>query len=281
MKKISIFMFLLKIVICTNSQNIGVLYSNDNITFESDDIEIALNCISIDSTGIENANSVGAIISGEIFEKQFSEPAVVVPCDIFIPQIKKVFQAVNNRFDIELSKGSYDFFVYNRTGNTIHHQINISNGKKYSVKYQMGHNSIICRKSSLDTNKYAIKYYGNPSFFCNHKDTVCFGNSVMDSMYPDSTLPFGHGSLIINVYRKEQFNDSPNSNHKRVRARLFVSDLLAVKDLTGDDNAMLLPEGTHNLFLVSDDLCSYGFKIYIQEKFVYYLNVFMGYSTLQ
>lgn len=280
MKKIGIVIIFLQILLCTYSQNIGVLYSNDNITFENDDIEIALNSISIDSTSIESANSAVAIINGEFYDKQHTEPAVIVPCYFFSPQINRVFQIKNNNFDIELEKGSYDILVYNRTGNSIYHRLNISNGKKYSIKYQIGHNSIICKSSGIDTNKYAIKYYGDQSFFYNKTDTICFGNSIQDSLYPDSTLPYGFGRLILNVYKKEQYSESLHPKHERVNGKLFAPDLLSVKDLTDDDNSILLPEGIHNLFIVSDHFFSYGFKIIIQEGYVYDLNVYMGYSTL-
>lgn len=83
MKKIGIVIIFLQIFLCTYSQNIGVLCTNDNITFENDDIEISLNSISIDSTSIESANSAAAIINGEFYDKQHTEPAVIVPCYFF------------------------------------------------------------------------------------------------------------------------------------------------------------------------------------------------------
>ena len=106
MKKIGIVIIFLQILLCTYSQNIGVLYSNDNITFENDDIEISLNSISIDSTSIESANSAVAIINGEIYDKLHTEPAVIVPCYFFSPQINRVFKIKKHCCPLKISESS-------------------------------------------------------------------------------------------------------------------------------------------------------------------------------
>ena len=260
------------------SRNLNVFYTNDNVEFIGQDTRTVLNCFYIDSCFIDNYKKNVSVICGDITERSFSIPASIKPCRVFIPQLKKDFKIVDNKFEIEIEEGEYDILVYSISGNSIYHHIFASEGKQYSCHYQLGGNSLICRKSEMKTDTFANKYYGDPIFFFNASDTVCFGGSILDKMVVDSNLLSGFGCLSLDVYKRE-INDKTTKKNK-LKVRLLIPDMFLTKELTEKDTEILLPEGYHNVFIVSDGFFPYAMKKYIQNRMVYKMNVFLGFSTI-
>lgn len=257
----------------------AIYYTNDNITFKNNDSWIELSELKIDSTELLTINKKQAILYGEISERPFSTDSSIIPCKVYIPQCDTTLKVIGNNFEIELTGGYYNILVYNRSGEAIYHNLFVSERKKYFLHYTMGREAIVCRSKELRTDTFSIKYFGDPFFFFNATDTIGLGGSILHESLFDVNIVQGYGKISFNVFRRLDASGSIEKN--RVKAKLIIPELSTTKELTEDDNEVLLPQGYHTIFVVSDGFSPQRVFAYIQEGQWKKLDVFLGYNTLR
>lgn len=274
-KIIAIIILFSTVIRISFGQSPNIFYTNDNAVFESKDNRIELRRFVLDSTNEYGSNKYDALFRCKIVDDNFLGGKSF--SNIFIPQTRNNYHVIGNALDIELDEGNYDILLYDITGNAIYHNLFVTKKKTYVGTYKMGSNSIVCRNSAFMTDTFRIKYQGEPVFFYNDTDTVCFSGSILEEMVINNSLPIETGCLSLNIYKRN--NKSTQLESNRINAKVFIPDLLLEEDITLDRNTIILKEGFYNLFVIADGFFPYNLKIDIQKGIVYKINVFMGFVT--
>lgn len=234
--------------------------------------------VNIDSSMIAVDSKNTAILNGKITERPYSTSSEITPCRVFIPQNNIDFEVKENMFEAELTEGSYDILVYNRSGEAICRHIHLFGGKKYSLHYVMGKKAVVCSSHSLVTDTFSTKYFGTPQFFFNDTDTISLGGSILNESRFDKSIPKNYGKISFNVFQKGKTTCS--KDRKRVNAKMFIPDKLMIKELTKNNHEVLLPCGSYTIYIASEDFSTQRVIVYIQEGYCIKLDVSLGFNTL-
>lgn len=254
-----------------------VYYTNDNITFRNNDSWIDMSVVNIDSTMMADDSNKTAILYGKISERLYSTSSEITPCRVFIPQNNMDFEVTENIFEAELTEGSYDILVYNRSGESISRHLNLFRGKKYFLHYIMGRKAVVCSSRTLETDTFSMKYFGTPQFFFNDTDTISLGGSILNESRIDKSIPPRYGKVSFDVFQKRRTTCS--KDRKRVNAKMFIPAKLMTKELTKDDYDVLLPCGSYTIYIAAEGFSTQKVTVYIQEGQCIKLDVFLGFNT--
>ena len=255
-----------------------VYYTSDNITFRNNDSWIDMSVVNIDSTMMADESKKTAILYGKISERLYSTSSEITPCRVFIPQNNIDFEVTENIFEAELTEGSYDILVYNRSGEAISRHLYLHGGKKYFLHCIMGRKAVVCSSHSLVTDTFSMKYFGTTQFFFNDTDTISLGGSILNESRFDKSIPPKYGKVSFDVFQKGRTTCS--KDRKRVNAKMFIPAKLMTKELTKENHDVLLPCGSYTIYIASEGFSVQKVIVYIQEGQCIKLDVFLGFNTL-